>query len=107
MARARRPAPPAVLRALLARHPHLRFLLAHLLGGLIGAVVFFVLIMWTDFAGLWSLVSRASEGPLVAALLLFGLFVTFGSVAMGVGVMSMRREDDSHHNDTDNDNGGR
>jgi len=72
----------------------LRFLLLHLAGGLAGAIAFGVLLLWSDFAGLGTLIARASDGPLFTVLLFFGLFVTFGSIAMGVGLMSLRRGDD-------------
>jgi len=71
-----------------------RFLLSHLLGGLAGAVVMLVAILWSDFAGLWTLISNSADGIVVVLLLFFGLFITFGSVAMAIGVMTMRRSSD-------------
>jgi hypothetical protein len=76
------------------RHEALRFLLSHLVGGLAGAIVMLVAILWSDFAGLWTLIRQSPDGVVVVLLLFFGLFVTFGSVAMAIGVMSMRRSSD-------------
>jgi hypothetical protein len=69
------------------RNPLLAFLLHHLVYGLVGAAVFAGGALATDLGGLRTLVWNAPEGPLAMALLLFGLAVTFGSVAMGVAVM--------------------
>ncbi len=71
----------------------LRFLLLHLAAGGAGALAFCALLLWSDFAGIGTLIANSSDGPLFAALLFFGLFVTFGSIAMGVGLMSLRRDD--------------
>lgn len=77
-----------------AQREVIRFLLGHLLGGLIGAVVFGIAILWLDFAGLWSLIRHSGDGIVVIFLLFFGLFITFGSVAMAIGIMSLRRAND-------------
>jgi hypothetical protein len=74
-------------------NPLIRFLLPHLIGGFVGALAFEIVLLATDFAGLGTLVKNSADGPLVAALLFFGLFITFGSVAMGIGIMAMRRDD--------------
>lgn len=64
-----------------------RFLLHHLVGGILGAVVFMGLIIAFDLAGLRGLFLESEYGLLAALLLLFGFVVTFGSAAMGVAVM--------------------
>jgi hypothetical protein len=69
-----------------------RFLLQHLLGGVVGAVVFFALIVAFDLANLRELMLNTRDGWVAGALLLFGLIVTFGSVAMGAAVMSLGRD---------------
>ncbi len=69
-----------------------RFLLHHVMGGLIGAVVFFALILAYDLANLRELILNTRDGWVAGALLLFGLIVTFGSVAMGVAVMLLGKD---------------
>lgn len=64
-----------------------RFLLHHVVGGIIGAVVFMGLILATNLAGLRRLFLETEHGLVGAGLLLLGLIVTFGSVAMGIAVM--------------------
>ena len=67
----------------------LRFLLGHLLVGVVAAAVFTVLLIATDAFGLKSLIFEQEDGWLAALLLLFGLVVTFGSLAMGIGVQGL------------------
>ncbi|PWC53606.1 hypothetical protein [Azospirillum sp. TSO22-1] len=65
------------------------FLLNHLLSGMAGAVVLGLGLLVCDVANLRTLIF-ASESAFVAAFLLFAsLMITFGSVAMGIGIMSM------------------
>lgn len=67
----------------------LEFLLTHLLYGTIGGFLFGVLLLWADIGGLRTLISDSDDGLMVVILLFFGLFVTFGSVGMGIGIMSL------------------
>lgn len=68
------------------------FLLNHLLSGMAGAVVLGVGLLLCDVANLRTLM-LASESGLVACFLLFAsLMITFGSVAMGIGIMSIGLE---------------
>jgi hypothetical protein len=69
-----------------------RFLLHHVTGGVIGAVLFFALIIAYDLANLRDLILNTRDGWVAGALLLFGLIVTFGSVAMGVAVMLLGKD---------------
>jgi hypothetical protein len=69
-----------------------RFLLHHVVAGIVGAVVFFALIIAYDLASLRELILNTRGGWLAGALLLFGLIVTFGSAAMGVAVMLLGRD---------------
>ncbi|MBK1696305.1 hypothetical protein [Rhodovibrio salinarum] len=88
------------MRKLLARlvpkdrpeYEGVRFLAHHMVGGVLGAVVFFALIMAYDLANLRALMFNTRDGWVAAALLLFGLVVTFGSVAMGIAVMLLGRD---------------
>ncbi|RMD64582.1 MAG: hypothetical protein D6826_02080 [Alphaproteobacteria bacterium] len=79
-------------------HPHesraLGYLLRHLIVGLAAAMVFEVLILATDLGGLRQLMWASEERWLLAALLLFGLSITFGSLAMGISIMVLGRERD-------------
>lgn len=67
----------------------LGFLLTHLLYGVIGALLFGVLLLYADVGGLHTLIRRSEDGLIFLVLLFFGLIVTFGSVAMGIGIMSL------------------
>lgn len=68
------------------------FLLNHLLSGMAGAVVLGFGLLLCDVANLRTLIF-ASESAFVAGFLLFAsLMITFGSVAMGIGIMSIGLE---------------
>lgn len=68
------------------------FLLNHLLSGMAGAVVLGLGLLLCDVANLRTLIF-ASESAFVAGFLLFAsLMITFGSVAMGIGIMSIGLE---------------
>ena len=67
----------------------LRFLVRHLLYGIAGGLAFGGGLLLLDFADLYSLISGSQDPVLWLLLLFFGLSVTFGSAAMGVGVMSL------------------
>ncbi|MBY0225638.1 MAG: hypothetical protein K2Q28_07525 [Hyphomicrobium sp.] len=77
-------------RVYVSRMPHLiRFLGLHMgIGVAIGVIIASVMIM-SDLAGLKGLLIETRE-PFVAILLLYAFnALTFGSVAMGVAVMTM------------------
>ena len=74
-----------------ARTPLTRFLLHHLLGGTVGALVFLGAMLATDYAGIASMIAASEDGALYLLLLFFGLWLTFGGVGMAVGVMRARR----------------
>lgn len=65
------------------------FLLTHMLYGTIGGFLFGVLLLWADIGGLRTLISTSDDAVLIVILFFFGLFVTFGSVGMGIGIMSL------------------
>lgn len=67
----------------------LKFLLQHLLAGCAGAFLCGVMILWFDIGSIRSLSFRSDNPVLYTGLLFFGLFVTFGSVSMGIGIMSL------------------
>lgn len=85
-----------MLRKLRMLQPHERsallFLLKHLASGAAGAVVLGVGLLVLDVANLGTLV-RSSEHGIVAVIMLFaGLILTFGSVAMGIGIMTLNED---------------
>lgn len=63
------------------------FLIKHLLAGAVGAIIAGTGILVLDIAHLGTLVRESADGMVAAFLVYFGLFITFGSVAMGIGVM--------------------
>jgi hypothetical protein len=65
------------------------FMARHVGYGLAGAVTFGVGLLWTDVGGLGTLVLNSDHWPLNLLMLFAGLFVTFGGVAIGVGVMTL------------------
>lgn len=71
----------------------LGFLIKHLFYGSVGGLVFGVLLLYFDIAHLRTLAFSSSEPVLILVLLFFGLFVTFGSVGMGVGIMSQGQDE--------------
>lgn len=98
----RRPGARLLARLLPPRTPEyegVRFLLHHVVGGFVGAVAFLALILVFDLAGLRALIFESPHGWVAGALLLFGLIVTFGSVAMGAAVMLLGRDRDRDHDD--------
>lgn len=72
----------------------LMFLLKHLLCGTIGGILFAGLLLWFDVAGLATLIFASPDKVLFLAMLFFGMFITFGSIAMAVGVMQLGEERD-------------
>lgn len=73
----------------------LRFLGAHLLYGLAGALTFGIAVLATNLGNLRTLALESAHPVTVLTLFFFGLFVTFGSVGMGVGIMSLARDEES------------
>jgi hypothetical protein len=71
----------------------LRFLGGHLAIGVGAAAALVGLLLAFDLFALRSLLASHEDGWLGVALLFAGLAVTFGSVAMGIGVMSQARYD--------------
>lgn len=72
----------------------LLFLLRHLLNGVAAAVVVEAGLIGFDVDHLGTLIHHSDSGLLVMVMLLIALIITFGSVAMGAGIMSLARYDD-------------
>lgn len=52
------------------------------------------LLLWSDIANLGTLIFASPDRNLFLLLLFFGLWITFGSIAMAVGVMQLGKERD-------------
>ena len=70
------------------------FLLQHLAYGTLGGVIFGLLILVFDIAGLWTMIAASPDRLLALILLFFGLFITFGSIGMAVGIMQLGEDRD-------------
>ncbi len=70
----------------------MRFLAGHLAVGTAAAAVFIGTLLATDALGLASLARADASGGLAVALLAFGVWVTFGSLAMGAGIMYVEKD---------------
>ncbi|WP_455373575.1 hypothetical protein [Limibacillus halophilus] len=68
----------------------LKFLLGHLAIGCAAAVLLTGLLIGFNLFHLRELIFEQENGWLAALLLLFGMVVTFGSLAMGVGVNGLK-----------------
>lgn len=77
------------IRSFLDKEALLPYLLKHLLQGVIGALVLGGLMLYMDVFGLWTLISNFEDPLLPTFLLFFGLFVTWGSAAMGFAIWSL------------------
>ena len=71
--------------------PLMRFLVGHLLAGTLASAVVVAALFWTDPFGLTTLAYRDAGGGIAIALLAFGVWVTFGSLALGAGIMGLGR----------------
>ncbi|MDR3517103.1 MAG: hypothetical protein P4M00_14920 [Azospirillaceae bacterium] len=72
----------------------LLFLLRHLLAGIAAAVIVGTGLIGLDVDHLGTLIRHSDHAVLVTVMLFSGLIITFGSVAMGAGIMSLARYDD-------------
>ncbi len=79
----------------LQRHERdvLGFLARHLIVGVVGGLLFGGLMIYFDIAHLRTLATESNDGILTLALFFFGLIVTFGSLGMGVGIMSQAQDE--------------
>lgn len=70
------------------------FLLRHMMYGTVGGFTFGALVLFFDIGQLRSLAFESSHPIGVIILFFFGLFVTFGSLGMGVGIMGLGNHSD-------------
>ena len=74
------------------RLPLLRLLAINLAIGIVAAIVMIGGLMWLNPGHLRDLILADRGGVAAFGLLLFGLIVTFGSVAMGTAIMALGRK---------------
>lgn len=80
---------------MLPHHKHaVTFLIQHMLYGTFGGIVLGGLLLWFDVAGLGTMIFASPDWILFLLMLFFGLFLTFGSIGMAVGVMQLGEERD-------------
>lgn len=77
-----------------------RFLAGHLAAGTLASAVVVGALFWTDPFGLAGMAARDAGGGVAVGLLAFGVWVTFGSLALGAGIMGLgrARQDDGGAN---------
>jgi hypothetical protein len=69
--------------------PLVFFLLKHVTSGAAGGLALGLGLLVLDIAGLRTLMGQSEDGIIAILLLFFGLMVTFGAIAMAVGIMTM------------------
>jgi hypothetical protein len=72
----------------------LEFLGVHLLGGVAAALVFGGAILAMDIGHIRTLALQSANPVLALVVLFWGLIVTFGGLGMGMGIMSLSKDDD-------------
>lgn len=73
------------------REPLVRFLAAHLAVGIGAGWTVLGLLLSIDVAGLRSLIANSGDTVVAVAMLAIFFALTFGSLAMGTGIMSLSR----------------
>jgi len=72
----------------------LKFLGAHLCYGAAAAITFGSAVLAINLSNIRVLAMDSAHPFLVIGLMYFGLFITFGSISMAVGVMSLAGDDE-------------
>ncbi len=70
-----------------------RFMLRHILNGLVIGCIFVLVLIWTDFMGIGTMLKTDDSG-LATFLLFFQTSFTFGVVSMGIAVMHLGEDED-------------
>ena len=73
---------------------HIRFLGLNCLIGIAASWVVLAMFLLVDLGGLATLIANSSEPVVPVVTLVVCFAITFGSAAMGVGIMSLGNEDD-------------
>ena len=71
-----------------------KIMLQHFLVGAVAAVIFGGVLLWSDMAGLATLLAESPQREIGLVLLFAGLVSTFGPIAMLTGLASHSDEDD-------------
>lgn len=71
----------------------IRFLLQHLVTGVVGGLLFGGLLLYFDVSHLRTMAMDEDNGILTLILMFFGLTVTFGSIGMAAGVMGLAQDE--------------
>jgi len=69
----------------------IRFMLSHILNGIVIGCAFLLVLIWFDVGGLAGVLARDTSG-LATFILFFQTSLTFGAVSMGVAVMNLGEE---------------
>lgn len=72
-------------------NPLIPFLIRHCLAGVLAGWMFLGALLGLDLAGLRTLILAEAAWWLPLGMLAFGVAVTFGSAAMGAGIMGLGR----------------
>lgn len=72
----------------------LKFLGIHLVYGIAAALTFGGAVLATDLSHIRTLALDSAHPVLIIVMMFFGLLITFGSVSMAVGIMSLARDDE-------------
>ena len=70
-----------------------RFMLRHILNGLVIGCIFVLVLIWTDFMGIGTML-KTDESGLATFLLFFQTSFTFGAVSMGIAVMHLGEDEE-------------
>ncbi len=70
-----------------------RFMLRHILTGLVIGAIFVLVLIWADFMGIGRIL-KTDESGLATFLLFFQTSFTFGAVSMGIAVMHLGEDED-------------
>ncbi|PTX56674.1 hypothetical protein C8N43_1336 [Litoreibacter ponti] len=69
---------------------HIKFMLRHAALGSLAGLVFSVLLVWLDVAGLRHLVLATADGPLAFTIMVVLFASTFGGVQIAIAVMAQQ-----------------
>lgn len=75
--------------------PLISLVLRHAVVGLLLALAFTGLVLWTDLAGIRHLVTHTAEGPIALVVFVVLCTITFGSVQIGIRIMALGRDHDA------------
>jgi hypothetical protein len=80
------------------RAPLVKFLAVHLAVGIGAGWTVLGLMFWIDVGGMRSLIVNSGDTVVAVAMLAIFFALTFGSLAMGTGIMGLGRGPSAEHN---------